>query len=102
MLQRTLLGRQGMDGGIVRSDIVVRSGIVVRSSGIVVRYWPISDRQGMDGRQTGRAETVTARWTETVILLKHYFRAVLRPPAIFWHLTSQNKSCDNRLYTVLK
>ena len=89
MLQRTLLSRQGMGGGIVRSDIVVR-------------YWPISDRQGMDGRQTGRAETVTSRWTETVILLKHYFRAVLRPSAIFWHLTSQNKSCDNRLHTVLK
>ena len=95
MLQRTLLGRQGMDGGIVRSDIVVRSDSVVR-------YWPISDRQGMDGRQTGRAETVTARWTETVILLKHYFRAVLRLPAIFWHLTSPNKSCDNRAHTVLK
>ena len=87
VLQRTLLGRQGMVGGIVRSDSVV------------VRYWPISDRQGMDGRQTGRVETVTARWTETVILLKHYFRAVLRPPAIFWHLTSQNKSYDKRLHT---
>ena len=89
MLQRTLLGRQGMDGGIVRSDIVVR-------------YCPFSDRQGMDGRQTGRAETATARWTETVILLKHYFRAVLRLPSIFWHLTSQNKSFENGLHTALK